>query len=100
MNCYRQKVIEGINFVNDIIEDVKDIFNGNSSSSDKLVKSPLKYCIDTFYKYKSTILLDKVQQFLDSNNKSSILILHLYWSFNTSFFTLFISILISFITLV
>ena len=100
MNRHRRKVTEGMNFVNDIIEDVKDIFDGDSSRSDESVKPPPKYRIDTFRKHKSTTLLDKVQQFLDGNNESSILIPYLHWSFNASFFTLFISMLISFIALV
>ena len=99
MNRHRRKVTEGMNFVNDIFEDVKDIFDGDSSSEES-TKLPPKYRIDTFRKQKNSTLLDNVQRFLDGNNESGMLIPYLHWSFNASFFTLFISMLINFMGLV
>jgi hypothetical protein len=51
MNRHRRKLTEGVNFVNDIFEDVKDIFDGDSSSEES-TKLPPKYRIDTFRKQK------------------------------------------------
>ena len=78
---------------------MKDIFDADSSS-DESIKVPPKYRIDTFRKHKNATLFDKVQRFLDGNNESGMLIPYLHWSFNASFFTVFISMLVYFILLV
>lgn len=107
MNRHRRKITEAMNFVDDIFEDVKDIFEGDESDSEESnadSKPPQTYRIDTYCKPRSTSIRDKMKQCFNLNAmgqaEKGLLIPYLHWTFNASFFTLFISTLINFMVLV
>lgn len=107
MNRHRRKLTEVKNFVEDIFDDVKNIFDDaeDSESTATADKAPTKYRIDAFRRDRNSSILQKMFQCLGISNieghtEEGFLISYLHWSFLASFTTLFISAFIIFFGLV